>query len=493
MRARRLAATLVIGGLATAVLLAQPDPPRVDPAEAIKQLVKRVDPEIPPAAATARVSGTVVAEIIVGTNGRVELVRIIKPVAMLSGPAADAIRQWEFKPFLIGGRAARITTEVSIEFAKPAAPGDGAEKTYYAAAVNCRTLLEAKSPQAQAACQNAVSLADALPAEHWDRRAEARFFTAQSAMAANQFHVAVAMFEESLAFWLEHKPTDVRVAEHYLLIAFAHQSNRNPQGADQNFKRALAAYDERIAAGLVVDAVIAQELETLFTNYAAVRRALKDEAGAKALEARIAKIPGAKPAPPPPPLPRRTLAGVLCVDAGCERLTATDVAEAVKLLPPGTRAWFIDAGSEQQSVRTITVYLERDREFGGLRRGRTISLTKKTSAGPWERLGGPDPEWAQVLATTGDGPLVNRDDMQWPFLVQSPGKTSAIADDDLVAILKAVRDAGAAVRRWPIGSVTATSANQVNVYLKSPERGALPQTVTVTREEKTWRVTKIGT
>lgn len=502
------AAGLQVWILFAASLLAQPDPPRVDPAAALQQLVRRVEPEIPESAISARVFGTVVAEIVVGTTGRVESVRITRPVPMLSGPAADAIRQWEFKPFLIAGKAARILTEVSIDFPKPAATATGdPAKAYYDAAVNCRTQVESRSAQALSACREAIARADALPAEHWDRRSEARFLAAQAAMNATQYPAAVALFDESLALWLRNKPTDVRVAQHHLLIGLAHRSNRDLPSADAAFARAVASYDERIADGLVIDDVVRQELEALFTNYGAVRRALKDDVGARALEARAAKTTGARAPAPPPPVARRTIAGTLCIDDGCAQLDEADVTDALKRLPPKTRVWFIDAGSDKAPPAGITLYLERDRDLPGLRRGRTLFLTKKISAqGRWERVAGADPEWAQLTAADRSvTDLRSRDDGYWPFLIRSSGRTGSMSDDDLLAVLMTVRSAAAATRArnlpdprlaidvqpWPVGAITLTGPNGADVYLKSPERGALPQTVTLTREDDVWKVSGI--
>jgi tetratricopeptide (TPR) repeat protein len=506
---RPIAIIAAFAAVTTTLVAQQPDPPRIDPAEAIKQLVKRVEPEIPEQVKTARVSGTLKADVIVGTNGRVELVRITQPLPFFSGPAAEAIRQWEFKPFVIDGRATRIITEVSIEVARPAAPERDAEAAYYAAGINCRNLLRAKSPDAVAACQEAVTRADALPAENWERRSEARFLAGQSLMEARQFASAVRLFEESVALWLTHKPADIAVAQQYLMIALAHGSNRDAPKADAAFAQALKAYEERLAAGVPMNDIIARELETLLLNYAAVRRALKDEAGAKAFEARAAKTPGATAAAASPPLARRTIAGVLCFDDGCEGLAEADVTDALTRLPAGSRAWFIDGGQVKAAAPGITVYLERDKELPSLRRGRTVFLIKKTgNVNRWEKAGGADSDWAQIPApdrATAD--LTGRDDPHWPFLIRADGRTGTIGDDDLQAVVAAVRTAGADTRAknlpeprlqadvqpWPIGSLGLPSnANQVNVYLRSPVRGELPQVVTLTRDGKSWKVTAIG-
>ena len=56
---------------------------------------KYVSPVYPRAAQRARLEGTVVIEMIIDTNGRVQELRILQSVPGLDDAAIQAVRQWQ--------------------------------------------------------------------------------------------------------------------------------------------------------------------------------------------------------------------------------------------------------------------------------------------------------------------------------------------------------------------------------------------------------------
>lgn len=62
-------------------------------------LIKYVEPKYPKPALKARVSGVVILELVIETNGRVSKGRVLKPLPLgLTQAAIDAVQQWRYKP-----------------------------------------------------------------------------------------------------------------------------------------------------------------------------------------------------------------------------------------------------------------------------------------------------------------------------------------------------------------------------------------------------------
>jgi TonB family protein len=89
---------------------------RLEPEEASKQLVHRVEPTYPPDAKIAGIEGNVILEITIGVDGNVSDVREITGPTELTPAAVAAVKQWQYRPTLYRGRPQLATTEVEIRF-----------------------------------------------------------------------------------------------------------------------------------------------------------------------------------------------------------------------------------------------------------------------------------------------------------------------------------------------------------------------------------------
>ena len=119
----------VVGGVPGGVATAPPPPPPPPPppgwaAGAIRvggqipqpTKVKHVNPVYPPIAESARVQGVVIIEAIIGADGRVQDVRILRSIPLLDQAALDAVKQWEFTPTLLNGAPVPIIMTVTVQF-----------------------------------------------------------------------------------------------------------------------------------------------------------------------------------------------------------------------------------------------------------------------------------------------------------------------------------------------------------------------------------------
>jgi TonB family protein len=81
------------------------------------KLVKKVDPVYPDEAKKAGLEGTVVVEGITDENGNVVDVKILKAAhEILNKAAISALKQWEYRPFIINGKSIPIEFTTTIRF-----------------------------------------------------------------------------------------------------------------------------------------------------------------------------------------------------------------------------------------------------------------------------------------------------------------------------------------------------------------------------------------
>jgi TonB family protein len=82
-------------------------------------LVKQVQPVYPQEARRLRVQGEVVLEALVARNGAVEELELLSGDSRLATAAAEAIRQWRFKPYKPHGVPVNFRTRLMVNFRLP--------------------------------------------------------------------------------------------------------------------------------------------------------------------------------------------------------------------------------------------------------------------------------------------------------------------------------------------------------------------------------------
>jgi TonB family protein len=81
------------------------------------ELIKKVPPVYPFMARTRHQQGTVALEGVIGTDGRIHDLEVVaSPSQRLTHSAVDAVKQWEYKPYLLNGKAVDVDTTVIINF-----------------------------------------------------------------------------------------------------------------------------------------------------------------------------------------------------------------------------------------------------------------------------------------------------------------------------------------------------------------------------------------
>lgn len=79
--------------------------------------LRHFNPVYPALAREARVQGTVILETLIGQDGRVENVTVLRGLPLLDTAAMDAVRQWVFTPTLLNGVAVPVIMTITVSFA----------------------------------------------------------------------------------------------------------------------------------------------------------------------------------------------------------------------------------------------------------------------------------------------------------------------------------------------------------------------------------------
>jgi TonB family protein len=82
-------------------------------------LMLRVEPDYPESAREQHIEGPVVLEALVSKDGTVEKLSTVSGDSQLATAAANAVRQWRFKPFLRNGSPDEFQTRITVDFRLP--------------------------------------------------------------------------------------------------------------------------------------------------------------------------------------------------------------------------------------------------------------------------------------------------------------------------------------------------------------------------------------
>jgi protein TonB len=80
------------------------------------QLISKKDPEYPKLARETGAKGIVELLAMIGTDGKVKSVKVVKGPPMLQKAASDAVLQWRYKPTMLNGVAVEAQTQVFVNF-----------------------------------------------------------------------------------------------------------------------------------------------------------------------------------------------------------------------------------------------------------------------------------------------------------------------------------------------------------------------------------------
>ena len=131
------------------------------------QKTRDVKPVYPADAQRARVSGVVVIELTIAEDGNVRNAVVLRSVPMLDQAALDCVRQWQFAPTVVSGKAVPVLTTVTVNFAlQGVAPVQGVPTSAAPAASGPIRLSELRAQSGTMVWEIPLVRANRLP--HWN-------------------------------------------------------------------------------------------------------------------------------------------------------------------------------------------------------------------------------------------------------------------------------------------------------------------------------------
>lgn len=79
-------------------------------------LVRKVVPIYPEIAKRAGIQGTVLLSALIGKDGRVESVVPVSGHPMLVRAAEEAVRQWQYRPYILNNEPVTVQTSITVHF-----------------------------------------------------------------------------------------------------------------------------------------------------------------------------------------------------------------------------------------------------------------------------------------------------------------------------------------------------------------------------------------
>src|SRR6266851_5803380 len=79
-------------------------------------LIRRVQPEYPPIARSARIQGQVVLAAVISKEGTIENLRALAGHPMLVHAALEAASQWRYRPYILNNEPVEVETQITVNF-----------------------------------------------------------------------------------------------------------------------------------------------------------------------------------------------------------------------------------------------------------------------------------------------------------------------------------------------------------------------------------------
>ena len=115
---RHLVAPLLLSVALASLAVSQVVPGLVQVSSSVIQdlLLRKVAPVYPPLARQARIQGSVILKVVINKSGNVESMQLISGHPLLAPAAIEAVKQWEYKPYLLNGEPVEVETRVTVNF-----------------------------------------------------------------------------------------------------------------------------------------------------------------------------------------------------------------------------------------------------------------------------------------------------------------------------------------------------------------------------------------
>jgi TonB family protein len=270
-------------------------PVRVEPQHAAKNLARVVDPTLPQIAKTAGISGTVVLDVTISTEGKVTAINAISGHPILIQSVIDAVRKWEYQPFLESGKPIAVITRVEWTFPSAATvkSEEKASRDYYPAFDECYKLVHAgKYAEAETKCSQAVQIANQLPAFKVLERSSSYTFLAHSLFNQGKVRESIPLYQRALELraTVDGADKDADFASENANLARAYLLAGELEKADGLYARATTIFEAAIIALPDMKDGYTNGLRNTLEEYAKLKHARGQPDRARELEQKAAGL-----------------------------------------------------------------------------------------------------------------------------------------------------------------------------------------------------------
>ncbi|MGO9086971.1 MAG: TonB family protein [Candidatus Sulfotelmatobacter sp.] len=280
---------------ACAISVAEDKPERIEPDVAGRNLTKKVDPAVPPLAKAVGVGGTVVLDIVIDRTGKVSSVSVVSGHPMLAPAFVEAVKKWEYTPFLKDGQPILVTTRVEWTVASPQYSESQAKalKDYYPAFRSCYDLVkQGKGTDAEQKCRETLTLSDQLPDNRILERSDARVFLGHALFLQHRYAESVPLYEKAVEIRrpYEHSDSDADFASENASLARAYATVGNLSQSDIYYSRAVTIFKAAIVSLPSMKDNYTARLKSTLLEYAKLKAALRQNDEASRLEKEAAEL-----------------------------------------------------------------------------------------------------------------------------------------------------------------------------------------------------------
>jgi protein TonB len=106
----------IVGSPVAVPKLVAPDRVRVSQGVSQGMLVQMVKPQYPATARAMRLQGSVLLDALIGKDGTVKNLKVVKGHPVLAKAALDAVKQWRYKPYLLNEQPVEVETQIIVNF-----------------------------------------------------------------------------------------------------------------------------------------------------------------------------------------------------------------------------------------------------------------------------------------------------------------------------------------------------------------------------------------
>jgi TonB family protein len=271
---------------------------RVSVDQASSHLVKRVEPQYPQLARAAHIQGEVVIAVTITETGAVSNPKYVSGHPMLMQAALDAVREWQYSPFLTDGKPTSVLTVVKVGFymddsAEQIKKHEQVAEQFQATLERCRQQLKDRQLyEAEMTCTQAITISLALDRQCNLERAEAVRQTGDVLFLERKFSEALEDYQKELGYTLA---VETKGSE----LAAAHYHVGNGLSGAGRLEEALAEYEKaealyEAATGQIDSEFLkneyAKRIKTVLADHASLLRSMGKSSAADALDQRSAAI-----------------------------------------------------------------------------------------------------------------------------------------------------------------------------------------------------------